>query len=88
MAAKIFTSIIPTLANFNNSCYNNFSTLLFWPHSIMVSTTGFHPVNVGSIPAEVTIKIKSLLTLAFLCLYDIIIISTLIVWCVFHKEGI
>ena len=25
------------------------------PHSIMVSTTGFHPVNVGSIPAEVTI---------------------------------
>ena len=25
-----------------------------WPLSITVSTTGFHPVNAGSTPAEVT----------------------------------
>ena len=37
----------------------------------MVSTTGFHPVNVGSIPAEVT-RIQERLALAFFILYDII----------------
>ncbi len=31
-----------------------FGIILVWSLSITVSTTGFHPVNAGSTPAEIT----------------------------------
>ena len=37
------------------------------PLSITVSTTGFHPVNAGSTPAEVTTDFRSPLLMGIFC---------------------
>lgn len=41
-----------------------------WSLSITVSTTGFHPVNAGSTPAEITKKIPELRFWDFLGIFD------------------
>ena len=49
-----FHTKITYSCNFWQICYNIYTVYIKWSRSITVSTSGFHPDNAGSTPAEIT----------------------------------